>query len=106
MGSKKPVPYPVARDQAGQYIYRRISIPLDDKSLEEIARITGGRYFSATDTGSLKRIFNIIDKMEKTKSKAVIYHRYRELFPYLVGAALVLLFLAIGLEKTRLRRLP
>lgn len=106
VGSKKPVPYPVARDRAGQYIYRRVSIPLDDKSLEEIARITGGKYFSATDTGSLKRIFRIIDKMEKTKSKAIIYHRYRELFPYLVGAALALFFLAIGLEKTLLRRLP
>lgn len=106
VGSKRPVPYPVARDQAGQYIYRRISIPLDDKSLEEIARITGGKYFPATDTGSLKKIFKIIDKMEKTKSEAVIYHRYRELFPYLVGASLILLLLTVGLEKTRWRRLP
>jgi len=75
-------------------------------SLEEIARITGGKYFSASDTGSLKKIFKIIDKMEKTKSEAVIYHRYRELFPYLVATALILFFLALGLEKTRLRRLP
>ena len=58
VGTKGPVPYPV-KDLRGRVVYRQVTIPIDDESLERIALTTGGEYFRATDTGSLEKIFEI-----------------------------------------------
>ncbi len=80
--------------------------PLDPTGLKEIAATTGGEYFPAWDTGSLKRIFELINEMEKTTGEEVIYTEYNELFPYLITAGLIFLLIGVVLEKTRFRRLP
>ena len=41
---------------------------LDEKTLQAIATTTGGTYFRATDTVTLKAIYTNIDKLEKTKT--------------------------------------
>jgi len=80
--------------------------PLDPTGLKEIAATTGGEYFPAWDTGSLERIFELIDTLEKTTGEEVIYTEYNELFSYLIAAGLIFLLLGVILEKTRFRRLP
>lgn len=80
--------------------------PLDPTGLKEIAATTGGEYFSAWDTDSLERIFELINKMEKTTGDEVIYTEYNELFPYFITVGLIFLLLGVVLEKTRFRRLP
>jgi Ca-activated chloride channel family protein len=104
-GSKGEVPYPVT-DIWGRTVYQPVSIPIDDESLEKIAQTTGGRYFAAEDTGSLEKIFKLIDGMEKTASESTIYTEYRELFPYFAIPAFCCLLIGIVLENTRFRRLP
>lgn len=80
--------------------------PIDESVLREIADITGGKYFRATDTRSLAGIYSEIDRMEKTPIKERHYMDYRDLFSYLAMAAVAFLLLEIVLSNTVLRRIP
>jgi Ca-activated chloride channel family protein len=104
-GAKGLAPYPVM-DPFGNKVYTRVSVDIDEDTLKKIADITGGQYFRATDTESLKEIYNQIDKMEKIKSEIKIYMEYKELFPYFLLPGFVLLFLEILISNIWLRRIP
>ena len=106
IGSKGPVPYPVRDPWTGQFVYKQVVIPLNDASLQEIARTTKGEYFLASNTKMLERIFATIDELEKTTGETVIYTEYNELFPYLIALGVLSLLVDITLRKTRFRRLP
>ncbi|MBN2799480.1 MAG: VWA domain-containing protein [Deltaproteobacteria bacterium] len=79
---------------------------LDEASLQEVATLTGGRYFRATDTRTLEAIYDSIDQLEPSPAKVreVVEHeeRYRD---YLTPA-LALLVLQALLSATWLRRGP
>jgi Ca-activated chloride channel family protein len=65
--------------------------------------MTGARYFRATDTPSLEKVYAEINSMETSTQTISKFEQYRELFPWLAGAALLLL----GLELLgSFRRLP
>jgi len=81
-------------------------VDVDEKTLADVADLTGGRFFRATDTDSLAQIYAEIDAMETTTAMLEKFERYRELYPWLVLAALALLGLERVLGETRLRRLP
>jgi len=85
---------------------RLLLTQMDEETLREIARITGGRYFRAVDKDSLQKIYQQIDKLEKTKIEVKQYMEYTELFQYALVMALFLLTLSILLENTRFRILP
>ncbi|MCO4768536.1 MAG: VWA domain-containing protein [Deltaproteobacteria bacterium] len=84
--------------------YQEVS--LDEETLEGIAEATGGRYFRATDTEGLERIYALIDELEKTKVEVREYTDYEELYPLLLWPALLLLTLDVMLRTTWLRTLP
>jgi len=104
-GTKGLVPFP-ARDFFGDKVYRQVKIDIDDDSLKQIAQKTEGMYFRATDTDSLRRIYEEIDKMEKTEIETTEYLEYKEFYPYFLISAIIGFVLEIGLANTRLRRLP
>lgn len=104
-GSDGPVPYPVI-DNWGRKVYQKVQIGLDEDLLKQVAEKTGGEYFHANDTDSLVTIFHRIDKMTKSPLKMPIYREYRELYPYLLLAALFLICLETILNNTVFRRLP
>jgi Ca-activated chloride channel family protein len=104
-GSKGLVPYPVT-DGWGRKGYQNVKIDLDETLLKKVAGLTGGRYFRATDTGSLKAIFRQIDRLQKTVIEMPHYREYRDLYPYLAGLALILLIAETVLSNTIFRRLP
>ncbi len=79
---------------------------LDEGLLKEIASATGGQYFRAADTASLKKTYAQIDEMEKQKVETIVYEDWRELFPWALLPGLGCLLAAVVLEHTRLRRLP
>jgi Ca-activated chloride channel family protein len=79
---------------------------IDEDLLKKIAATTGGKYFRARDEGSLREIYQEIDKMERVVTEGEKYTEYRELFPFLLLPALGLLLLEIGLGNTRLQKLP
>jgi Ca-activated chloride channel family protein len=104
VGGRGPAPFRV-KSLFGTRIVRR-QVDLDEATLREIARIGGGKYFRATDTRSLAEIYDIIDKAEKTEVKVKEFFHFRELYPYFLIPALVLLGLEITLKSTILRTVP
>jgi Ca-activated chloride channel family protein len=83
-----------------------IQADLDEETLQEVADLTGGKYFRATDEESLSSIYDEIEQLEKTKIDVKQYKDYVELFPYLLYAAFGLLCVEIILANTRLRKVP
>lgn len=104
-GTKGYVPFPV-RDFLGRTIYQNVLIDLDEETLKQIAAMTGGRYFRASDTESLRQIYQEIDSLEKTKIEEYGYREYRELFGYVLLGALILLAGEIILTNTLFLKIP
>ena len=104
-GTKGLAPFP-AFDIFGNKVMKQVKVDIDDDALREIARITDGNYYRATDTESLKEIYGQIDKLEKTESDVTQYTEYNELFHYFLLSAFGLLFVELGLAKTKLRKIP
>ncbi|RIJ99455.1 MAG: aerotolerance regulator BatA [Candidatus Brocadia sp.] len=104
-GTKGLAPFP-AVDIFGNRVMKQVKIDIDDDALKEIAKITGGNYYRATDTESLREIYHQIDKLEKTESEVTQYTEYNELFHYFLLPAFGLLLVELGLTKTKLRKLP
>jgi len=75
------------RDPMGNLILAKV----DEDTLKQVASITGGMYFRATDENALGDIYKKIAGMEKREIKIKTAKSYRELFPYPAGAALILL---------------
>ena len=86
------------------YAYQQVD--LDEKTLRQIAQITGGQYFRATDTVSLEKIYEQIDEMEKTEAKIKEYMEYEELFHWFAIPGLLLLLVEFTLANTRFRKIP
>lgn len=101
-GTRGEAPIPVT-DQFGRRQIRMARVDIDEKTLTAVAEKTGAQYFRATDTKSLARIYEEINRMETTTRTIKKFENYRELFPYLVLTALLLLALEIG---GRRRQLP
>ncbi len=86
--------------------YEPVKVEFDEVTLRQIAETTSGRYFFATDTDTLKHIYDTIDRLEKSEKKVKEHMDYHERFvPFLV-AGLLLLLLEIVLANTWLRKLP
>lgn len=104
-GTKGLAPFP-AVDLFGNKVMKQVKIDVDDDALREIAKITDGRYYRATDTESLKEIYSQIDKLEKTETEVTQYTEYHEVFHYFLLPAFGLLLFELGLKKTKFRKIP
>ena len=65
----------------------------------QIAEITGGKYFRAQNETALEEIYNRINKMEKVEIEEEKYTEYKELFPYLLLPAFLLLLAEVVLSQ-------
>jgi len=104
-GTRGQAPMPVT-DQYGQRRMVMAQVDIDEDSLKQVAKMTGGQYFRATDTRSLEQIYAEINQMETTTQKIKKYQFVAERFHWPAIAALALLMLEIVLAQTVLRRLP
>jgi Ca-activated chloride channel family protein len=83
-----------------------VKVEIDEKTLTEVADITGGRYYRATSEKKLEEIYREIGEMEKQEIKTRDYVDYNDLFPRLLWPGLALLGLEVVLANTRFRRIP
>jgi Ca-activated chloride channel family protein len=104
VGTKGKAPFLVSTILGDQLRYEYV--PLDEKTLQKVAKETGAEYFRATDTEALEKIYGQIDKMEKTEVKVKEYTNYLELYPWLLFPALALVSVEIALRNTLLREIP
>jgi Ca-activated chloride channel homolog len=104
VGAQGEAPYPVQT----QFGIRRQMIPvdLDEKGLTQVADMTGGKYYRATDNRKLKAIYKEIDQLERTKIEVTAYKRYSELYGGWLLAGLLAVIVEVGLSVTVLRRNP
>lgn len=91
-----------AIDQEGNIIMTR----LDAKLLKEMARLTGGQFFLASDNACLAAVLSEIAKMERRDAVTVTRWEYRELAPWVMLAVFGLLCLELLARTTVLRTLP
>ncbi len=90
----------------GQYHYSLQDVEIDEPLLRQIAGMTGGKYFRATDNESLKKIYSEIDKMEKSRITEKDYtDRAEEFLPFAIIAC-ILLLLELLLKNTVLKTVP
>ncbi len=104
VGTQGKAPFLVNSIFGQRYVYQEVDI--DETTLTEISKITGGKYFRATDLESLKNIYKQIDEMEKSEVKVIDHSEYKELFHYFLVPGLMLLLLEVSLSNTLLRRIP
>jgi len=95
-----PVPTPMGIQ------YQQMQSEFDEKSLQSIAGMTGGKYFRATDNSKLRRIYQEIDQLEKTKINVREYSKKNEQFFLFSLLAFIFLILEVMLRNTLLRRIP
>ncbi len=91
---------PIAYNRDGSYRYGMRQVEIDEELLKEIAEVTGGKYFRATDNESLEEIYNEINKLEKTEIEEFKYYKYEEKFRPLIFLAGILLLLEWGLRNS------
>lgn len=98
VGTEGEAPMPIGRGPGGQLRYQTLPVRLDEELLRDIAGMTGGRYFRATDPEALSRIFRQIDELEKVP---VIVTHYRQgdeqvALPIMLGVGALLVELAVA----------
>ncbi len=76
------------------------------QTLQEIARISQGRYFAAHDTASLLAACRDIDALERADIQSFQYRRYHEGYPWFALAAFGVFLGVLTLEMTVWRRVP
>jgi Ca-activated chloride channel family protein len=105
VGVRGKAPIPV-KDEAGNNHIIMAKVDVDEKTLQTIADETGGRFYRATDTDSLQKIYGEINRLETSAQTVQKFEHYDELFPWAVIPAFALLALGTLLQQTRYRRLP
>ncbi len=86
--------------------YQKVKSEFDEKTLEKIAKITGGQYFRATNTAQLRVVYQEIDRMEKSKISVKEYSKKNELYFIFALIAFILLLLEIILKNSWLKIEP
>jgi Ca-activated chloride channel family protein len=105
VGKEGEAPYPIDDPLMGRR-YIMVSADIDEDTLKQIADATGGQYFRATDSRSLKAIFERIDRMERTEIKVHNYTRQTERFAAFLYPGAILIGLELLIGATIMKRIP
>jgi Ca-activated chloride channel family protein len=104
VGIRGYAPYPVM--VFGQKTYRQVQVDIDEETLTAVAEKTGGKYFRADSTDTLRKIYAEIDQFEKSEAVVKRFVRRTELFHWFAVPGALLLLLEVLLANTIWRRLP
>lgn len=109
VGTSGVVPVPtLVEDRYGRPVVERqlMNVAVDEPLLQAISERTGGQFYRATDRDGLARIFDTIDRLEKTELKVKRYVRYQEGFQPFAWAGLALLLLPLAGAFSRVTAEP
>lgn len=91
VGTRGEAPFPF-RSPFGGIVYQNVEVKIDEPLLTQIADMTGGKYFRATDNKKLKAIYEEIDTLEKSKIQVQEFRKKNEKFlPWVLVAGILLL---------------
>ena len=103
VGSEGYAPYPFQTPFGIQY--QDVEVQIDEETLQNIATVTDGKYFRATNNSKLKEIYKDIDKLEKSKIEITEFHKRSEEFSSFAIPAFLILLFGFILEKTYLKQI-
>ncbi len=108
VGKGGKVPFPAGQDIFGQTAWRDVEIPINPELLTQMANMTGGEYFRATDRETLKEgLQKVLDSLERSKlMEGGAMATYREQFHEFLLLAALLLCIEFFLKSTVLRVFP
>lgn len=104
VGSYGEAPYPVQTPFGVQL--QNMTVEIDEDVLKQIAAITDGQYFRATDNDKLKQIYEQIDQLEKTKIEVKHFSKKQEQYFWFGLIGMLLLITETLLRYTFLRKIP
>ena len=105
VGVRGKAPIPV-RDEAGKIHVVMAYVDVDEATLQDVATDTGGQFYRATDTDSLQKIYEQINRYETSAQTVEKFEQVEELYRWALFPSLALLGLWVLLQHTRYRRLP
>ncbi len=97
-GTMGTAPYPVQDPIFGKR-YQNVKVEIDEEMLTEIAQMSGGEYFRATDTQELEQIYDQIDELERTEVDELIYTDFTDLYAWYLLPAILCLVLSIVSDR-------
>ena len=103
VGTEGYAPYPFQTPFGVQY--QDVEVQIDEETLQNIATVTDGKYFRATNNSKLKEIYKDIDKLEKSKIEVTEFHKRSEEFSNFAIPAFIILLFGFILEKTYLKQI-
>jgi len=104
VGTYGEAPYPVQTPFGIQY--QPMKVEIDEGLLQQIAKMTDGEYFRATDNKSLEKIYKKIDELEKTKIKVKEISKKTDEYLWLGLLALILILSEAVLRYTYYKNIP
>jgi Ca-activated chloride channel family protein len=105
VGVRGSAPMPM-KDQAGNVHLVMDKVDVDEKTLDSIARETGGTFYRATDTDSLHKIYEQINRLETSALTVQKFEHQDELYSWALIPSIAFLGFGLALQHTRFRRLP
>lgn len=106
VGTKGKALQPVSMYPNGELQYDYVDVDIDEESMTEISKMTGGKYFRATDRESLEKTYMEIDKMEKTIISEQSFSNKAEHFLPLAIAAAICLLMEFLLKRFVFKAIP
>ena len=104
VGGKGPAPFRVKTPFGTRLVHQQVD--LDEETLKKVAETGEGKYFRAADSRELSKIYDMIDRAEKTDVKVKEFFHFKELYAWLLVPALLLFGLEILLNTWILRVIP
>ena len=93
LGSNGFAPFPTGTNIFGDIVFTEQKTEIDENTLMDIAQLTGGKYFRATDNSSLQSVYDEINQLEKSDVKTSKLYNYEEYFRIFLWIALGFLVL-------------
>lgn len=93
------VPMPVFDEQGNKIGLRRMLSDLDENALREIATMTGGHYYRAAESDTIKEAFAAIDRAKKIEFQSKSFLITTELFPWVASPGITVLLLGAFLAR-------
>jgi Ca-activated chloride channel family protein len=105
VGTRGMAPFPQT-DMFGRKYYVQTMVDIDEPTLQEISKKTGGKYYRADKTETLQQIYDEIDALEKTEVEVKRFLHIDELFAWVVLPGLGLLLVEVLLGHSVWKKLP
>lgn len=106
IGTEGEARTPIGTGAGGRIRYQTLPVRLDEALLRDVADVTGGRYFRATDAEGLSRIFQQIDQLETTPIQVTRYTQYNERYQLPLAVGLGALAIELLVAATVVVRVP